>query len=296
MAAFDGAMALGDPPAEALAIPFEGTHMPAYLVRAAGSDHGLRPLLICGGGYDSTMVENHLGFGIAAAARGYHVLLHDGPGQGRLLIEEGLPLRHDWERVISAVVDAAETIEGVDPSRIAYEAWSLGGYFAPRAAAFEHRLAAIVADPGQWDMLAQLRGMGRMMGMPDDRVARLPELDDEDAARITAIVAGNRGLEWKVMKRGFWTNGADGLAAWFAEMARWNVSECAGRIRCPTLVTAAEDDPVAAGAQTLYDALECPKELMRFTAADGAGTHCELLNRSLLNRRVLDWLDATLAA
>ena len=39
------------------------------------------------------------------------------------------------------------------------------------------------------------------------------------------------------------------------------------------------------------DALRCPKTLLRFTAAEGADGHCEMKNRSLLNRRVLDWLD-----
>ena len=57
----------------------------------------MRPTILVGGGWDSTMVENHLGMGVAALRRGYHVMLLDGPGQGRLLIDEGLPLRHDWE-------------------------------------------------------------------------------------------------------------------------------------------------------------------------------------------------------
>ena len=66
-------------------------------------------------------------------------------------------------------------------------------------------------------------------------------------------------------------------------------------IRCPTLITAAENDPLARNAQTLFDALTCPKTLIRFAAAEGAGDHCEMMNRSLLNRTVLDWLDEILA-
>ena len=38
--------------------------------------------MIVGGGWDSTVVENHFGIGLAALARGYHVVLHDGPGEG----------------------------------------------------------------------------------------------------------------------------------------------------------------------------------------------------------------------
>jgi hypothetical protein len=67
-------------------------------------------------------------------------------------------------------------------------------------------------------------------------------------------------------------------------------------IVCPTLMTTAETDPLAAGAQAFFDRLRCPKTLLRFSAAEGADGHCEMFNRTLLNRRVLDWLDDTLGA
>ena len=65
-------------------------------------------------------------------------------------------------------------------------------------------------------------------------------------------------------------------------------------MRCPTLLTMAEHDSLSESAPEVYQALRCPKALIRFTAAEGAGDHCEMQNRSLLNRRVLDWLDITL--
>jgi hypothetical protein len=48
---------------------------------------------------------------------------------------------------------------------------------------------------------------------------------------------------------------------------------------------------LAANTASFFDALRCPKELSRFVAADGAGDHCEMMNRSMLNRKALDWLD-----
>ena len=68
------------------------------------------------------------------------------------------------------------------------------------------------------------------------------------------------------------------------------------KIRCPTLITAADRDPLARGAQSLYDARTSPKAIMQFTAAEGAGAHVETMNRSLLNRRVFDWLDGIFKA
>ena len=65
-------------------------------------------------------------------------------------------------------------------------------------------------------------------------------------------------------------------------------------IRCPTLLTMAEDDPLSHGAEALLAELACDKTLLRFTAAEGAGRHCEMSNRSLANLRMLDWLEAKL--
>ena len=127
---------------------------------------------------------------MASLRRGYHVLLHDGPGQGRLLVDEGLPLRHDWEHVVTPVVDAALAIDVVDPKGIVYEPWSLGGYMAPRVAAFEHRLAAIIADPGQLDVGGKLTVGLSMMGLSADAIAKLPAIDPADEKKVMSVIDG----------------------------------------------------------------------------------------------------------
>ena len=285
MEVFDKAMALPDSQAEKLDVPYEGTRITAYLLRASGYEYVRRPALIIGGGWDSTLVENYFGIGAAAQQRGYHVILHDGPGQGRLLIDEGLPLCHDWEKVLTPVVDATLRIDVVDPDRIAYYAWSLGGYMAPRAASFEHRLAAVIADPGQLDVAGKFDGLLAKLG-----------LDGGDEEKVMAAISGDRTLDWKIVKRGFWTNNAPDLASWLAEMAKWKLDrEQVAQIRCPALITAAESDLASSDAKELFDALTGSKTFLRFEDADGAGDHCEALNRSMANRKILDWLDDTLA-
>jgi hypothetical protein len=76
--------------------------------------------------------------------------------------------------VVAPLVDFALGLDGVDPERVAYTSWSLGGYLAPRAASGEHRLAACVADPGIWDFLPQVRGMVLRLGLPQEAAAALP--------------------------------------------------------------------------------------------------------------------------
>ena len=68
------------------------------------------------------------------------------------------------------------------------------------------------------------------------------------------------------------------------------------QVTCPTLLTAAENDPLSALAADFAERLGERGHLVRFTAAEGAGDHCELLNRPLANQRMFDWLDATLPA
>ena len=81
-------------------------------------------------------------------------LTFEGPGQGRVIREQGLPFRPDWEHVVTSVVDHVQTLPGVDPTKIALMGLSMGGYLAPRAAAFEHRLVACVANGGIFDFSA----------------------------------------------------------------------------------------------------------------------------------------------
>ena len=82
---------------------------------------GTRPLLILTNGYDGTVTDMYFASAVAAARRGYHVLFFDGPGQGGPLIEQGIPLRPDWETVIRAVVDVAIDLPGIDPASVQWQ-------------------------------------------------------------------------------------------------------------------------------------------------------------------------------
>jgi len=198
------------------------------------------------------------------------------------------------EKVITPVIDYALTRPEVDPKKLVLGGWSFGGFLAPRAAAFEKRIAALIADPGQWDQRENLKVL------PLDP-AVLADIEHADPVVLEPFEAWLRSpkaepmLRWKIIQRGMWVHGAKNLCELAKEMTRFEISPVAGEIACPTLLTAAEGDPVAAGAQTLYDALRCPKTLVKFTEAEGAGGHCEGLARGLYHQRVFDWLDETLA-
>lgn len=296
VAAFGRAMGLSDPPVTPLEIPFEGDAMPAWLIPAAGRAGDVRPLLILTNGYDATITDMYFASAVAASRRGYHCLLFDGPGQGSMLIDRSVSLRPDWETVIGAVVDAAVAMPQVDPARIALAGWSLGGYLAPRAASGEPRLAACIADPGQLNIAESFRKVAIALGATPEAAQDLGTVDAGTLDRMTKIIEANRQLRWSIVRRGFWVNGVDTLRDYLHQAERFTLAGRVERIACPTLITRAENDPIAGTAEALFDKLTCPKRLIRFTADDGADDHCEMGNRSLLNRRVLDWLDEVLSA
>ena len=290
--AFLKAAALFEPPIEPVEIPCEETTLPGYFYRADNSGQP-RPTLIATDGYDGTVQMMHFGHAAAAVRRGYNCLIFDGPGQGGVLYKQGIHMRPDWENVVTPVVDYALSHgPEIDPARIALIGWSFGGYLAPRAASGEHRLAACIADPGQWDLLEAMKGF--FSSLPKEALEDLPDIDPSLLEPIMEHIMSDASLRWSVVQRAFWVHGIDSLAEYLRVAKDYELSSVVDRIRCPTLVTQAENDPVARFAGRLYDALRSPKELLRFTEAEGAGDHCELMARSLFHEKSFDWLDETL--
>ena len=109
------------------------------------------------GGYDSVKEECYFFSGAVALRRGFQVLLFDGPGQEIPLLEDKLTTLHDWENVITPIIEYLSTRPDVDTSKIAAMGISLGGYQIPRAATREKRLIAIICDPAQIDIGVRAR-------------------------------------------------------------------------------------------------------------------------------------------
>jgi len=89
---------------EKIVVPFGAHHLNAVYYPAPPPARA--PLIVFCGGYDSTMEELYFFLVAAARARGYSVLTFEGPGQGSVLRDQGLPLTYEWEKPTSAVLDA----------------------------------------------------------------------------------------------------------------------------------------------------------------------------------------------
>ncbi len=290
--AFAGALANLDHPAERVEIPFEGRTLPGWLIRA---HEETAPLLVANNGYDSLVGELYFAHAVPALRRGYHCLLFDGPGQGAALLERGLVMRPDWETVIVPVLDHALTLPGVDPERVALIGWSLGGYLAPRGASGEGRLAALVTDPAQFDLVSQMAGGLRAFGFDDEEIAHLSEASDERLAPVIAAVTAQPRMAWALGQRALMVHGLDTVEDYFRAIGDYTLAGRAELIDCPTLVGSAEGDPLSLTSGRVYDALRCARTAVRYTAAEGAGGHCETSARTLVHQRTFDWLDGVLA-
>ncbi|WP_422661297.1 alpha/beta hydrolase family protein [Paenibacillus sp. EC2-1] len=157
---FRHALSLLDHHWEIVSIPYEDTELPGYLY-LAGNHPG--PVLIVHGGYDSTAEELYFQVVTSALERGYHCLVFEGPEQGAVIREQRVPFRHDWEAAVTPVVDYLTKRPEVISDKIALMGISLGGYLAPRAAAYEHRLAACIANDGLFSF--QVGAMAEALGI-----------------------------------------------------------------------------------------------------------------------------------
>ena len=289
---FRAAAQLFDPVVQPVEIPYEGTTLSGYFYRA---DHSgtPRPTLIMHSGFDGSAEEMHFSGPVAAVERGYNALVFDGPGMSAAIHTKGLPFRADWEHVVGPVVDFAQSLPEVDNDRIALLGVSLGGLLAPRAAAFEHRLGAVVAIDGVYDArVAFLAGMTDEESVRRLRAESDPELDQ----RLAAAMATSETMRW-ALNHGMYVTGTKSPRAFMASMLDYHLGDgVAERIQCPTLVCKAEDDLFFTGQpEALYDHLTSPKTLLEFTAEEGADAHCHVGAQRLAMARVCDWLDDKLA-
>jgi hypothetical protein len=286
---WDRSLPYWDIAVDKLSIPYDGTTLDGYWFRPPGDADARRPTVILNNGSDGPVIAMWTQGGAAAVERGWHAMTFDGPGQGAALHRHDLYFRSDWEAVITPVVDFVSSRPDVDPTRVVLHGISQAGYWGPRAAAFEPRLAALVADPGCIDVSTALTDhlppvMKEMLADESQQEA----FDDAMASVPPELLAV---VKWKILPYGT-TSPFEGYRR---AMAMRLDDATIARISCPTLVVDPDHEQFWPGqSRALYDKLTCEKELLRFTEAEGADWHCEVAAQSLRDERVFDWLEDVL--
>lgn len=295
-ASADAFFARLDPSAESVTIPYEDTTLPGYALTVDDSGKP-RPWLIMNNGSDGTVTDMWVQGAAAALRRGYNALIFDGPGQGAALYRQHLSFRPDWEKVITPVVDWLLTRDDVDAKRIAILGISQGGYWVPRALAFEHRIAAGIFDPGVFDVSTSFTAQ-----MPPDLLtalktlkgAELDQVKKELDQGVEEAAAQSPQLRYTLDSR-MRPYGANSFADVIIKVLDYNLNGVADKIRCPALIADPEGEQFWPGqSEHVYEALQSPKQLVHFTAAEGADLHCEPKANGLRTQAYFDWLDETL--
>ena len=245
----------------------DGTHLSGLLVRAEGVA-GRAPIVVVMNGLDSTkeMLQRSV-MGTMFARRGLSALFIDQPGTGEALRLHGMPAVHDTEVWASKIVDWLVQRSDVDPRRIGALGVSLGGYYCPRAVAFEPRFAcgAVWGANHDWREVQQ---------------ARLRREGENPVPHY-----------WKHVQ---WVFGAKDMDDFFAKASGMHLNGVLDRIRVPFLVTHGENDrqiPLKYAHQTYEQLVNSPKrDLMIFTAREGGVEHSSLDNPYNAGNQIADWL------
>ncbi|MEA3182118.1 MAG: hypothetical protein QOI59_5641 [Gammaproteobacteria bacterium] len=245
--------------------PYEGANLSGVFIPGRGE--GPRPCMIFCNGLDSTKEMVTLVLRDRFAKRGISTLVIDQPGVGEALRLNGITAVYDTERWASAAVNYVETRDGVDPRRIGMMGWSMGGYYAPRALAYERRFAIGAVWGGNHDWGGHQR-------------ARLEREGDMPVPHYWDHV--------------MWVWGQPDLDSFMALMQKVNLNGHLDNIRVPFLVTHGRNDrqiPIKYAEQTYEQAVNSPdRELKIFTEREGGIEHCGADNMEPVQSFIGDWL------
>ncbi|MFJ4472875.1 alpha/beta hydrolase family protein [Streptomyces sp. NPDC089424] len=296
--AWDTFCRLCDPAPVTANVPYGRTPLPVWFFRPDTSAQRRRTVILTNGS-DGQNVDMWT-YGVQAALeRGWNALVYDGPGQGQLLFVDQVVFTPTWEKVVGPLVDWLTARADVDADAIALTGLSMAGDLAPRAAAFESRLAAVVAMPGcltPWlGFPAQVREILRPSKAETNDIWNkevVPELPASDAATlrkrfepfsVQAMLDARQGRTFT----DFYTPAR--------RIEALDITDVVGRIKMPALVLDYEDEQFYPGqARQMFDKLTSPKDYVKLTAATGAQLHCSPMAPQQHCEVVFDWLDETL--
>ncbi len=302
------AVAAFDPPVEEFTAPSDFGPLPCYFF-ASPYGSGRRPTVIISEGSDGQNVET-MQFGVTAAlARGYNVVLFEGPGQMSLLFRKQIPFTADWNRVIGPVLSAVR--QRPDVGKVALIGISFAGMLCARAAARCRGLDAVVLEPGAFDF-TELWGDQESVELVK-RTHDAPAAEKDEARqglnegfrqawpklpRAQQFIIYKRGeiFSRKVQNEARRNQPISDYYGLIEAMLPFEYRRDYRRITIPTLITANEGDEFFAdqGRQAFGFLDRVPKSRKQFvelTAAQGASLHDQPVGPQVAEEIVFDWLD-----
>ena len=243
------------------------------------------------GGFDSYLEELFL-FIFWLRDAGYEVVAFEGPGQGGALLDAGLPMTHEWEKPVAAVLDHF----GLND--VTLIGLSMGGYFAIRAAAFEPRVQRAVAYDVFFDAFdCNLRLMPGSVRLLLPVLLRL-KLDALVNALARHAALRSLLIEWG-LNQAMRVTGTATPAAYLHAIQRYTAAEISSRVTQDVLLLAGSEDHYVP-VQQFYKQIAALKNTRSltarlFTPAESAQNHCQVGNFGLALQVITAWLDSQAA-
>ena len=268
-------------------IPYGAGHLNA--IYYPGPSAGLvKPLLVLCGGFDSTLEELYFVLVPAAHQRGFSVLTFEGPGQGAVLREQKLTFTHEWELPTAAVLDA-HFASYPRQAKTIFIGMSMGGYLAPRAAAFDSRIDGVVA----FDVLFDFGAVARATAPPLALWLHARRADALMKLLIKIKAWLSPGFAWSVAN-GQWVLGTASAMETMDALDSYKLAPIAGMIKADVLILAGVDDhfiPVGQAAE-FANALNSARSVRTivYDRASGGAEHCQMGAQSLWHADLFDWL------
>jgi dienelactone hydrolase len=273
----DAAAMIRRPRIEPVEVPYGNTSLPALLVHPDREVTGARPApaMVFFDGFDVTK-ELQYGYGIPdLAARGVGCLVVDGPGNGESVRFRNLPLIAETENYATPAYEYLAARDEFDSNRIGIMALSLGGYYAPRAAALEPRFACCVAWGAQWDY-------------HEIWARRLEELD---SGKVLSLSVPPEHLQWVL--------GVSDRAAALKKLEGFRLDGIVQKMGCPFLLLhGAGDEQIPLElAERLFEAAGSKQKALKvFSRDEGGFHHCQVDNITIGVHYMFDWIADVLNA
>jgi dipeptidyl aminopeptidase/acylaminoacyl peptidase len=270
----DAAKFIRRPRLEHVEIPYGDTSLPAIYVHAQDvSSSGKVPAVVFFDGLDVTKEIQYFKGVSDLVERGIACLIVDGPGNGEAIRFRNLYLRHDTEHYATPAWEYLAARPEIDPKRIGVMAISLGGYYAPRAAAFEQRYACCIAWGAQWDYQKIWR----------ERFERLARSDTPSLS-----------VAWRHI---LWVLNASSQEDVLRRLEPFKLDGVVQKITCPFLLLHGEGDEQVplTEARACFDAVGARQKTFKlFTREEGGYHHCQIDNQSICAAYMWDWLEDVL--
>jgi pimeloyl-ACP methyl ester carboxylesterase len=243
-------------------------------------------ILICGG-FDSFIEEMYL-FILYLQSSGYDVIAFEGPGQGAALIKNRIPMTHEWEKPVAAVLDYFQL------SDVTMIGVSLGGYLALRSAAHDHRISRVIAYDVMYDFIECFLNRKGPLGRYALKIILAVRAAFIINIAISLVMKTDLLAEWG-MKQGMYVMGVNSPYKLFKKYENYTTKDISGLITQDVLVLAGSEDHYVsidqfhAQMKALVNARSVTERI--FTGTENAQNHCQVGNIQLALDTIINWIE-----